>query len=369
MKRWRQTLGATTLGVLLAGGVGFAGPSVEAGLFDVLLGGAVGMVEVNTEISNLDDTEQGQEYMLEQRIQQVGYYNNYAYQDRAKRIFEALTSSPDVKRTYVVFVNPQTDANASMGVGRVMTINKGLMDMLDDDALASVVGHEIGHGENKDIVRGLRKSVALQTAVGAATNNAGGLSVLLGNAAGNYLNEQVFSVGQEKNADEWGFKLLADSHFNVGAAAVSMAVIRDKYGELYTDGLGQIINPNNHPKMSQRILDHLKRLHTFSNKHVEVKDDVVYVNNQAVYTGEAAGNYTGAMRAYLVAGKLARYYHDNQVGEPVVQGNQVWMNGASLVTLSSADKANTMRDTLSKAMALKNSKSDTSDKADKNKKK
>lgn len=369
MKRWRQTLGATTLGVLLAGGVGFAGPSVEAGLFDVLLGGAVGMVEVNTEISNLDDTEQGQEYMLEQRIQQVGYYNNYAYQDRAKRIFEALTSSPDVKRTYVVFVNPQTDANASMGIGRVMTINKGLMDMLDDDALASVVGHEIGHGENKDIVRGLRKSVALQTAVGAATNNAGGLSVLLGNAAGNYLNEQVFSVGQEKNADEWGFKLLADSHFNVGAAAVSMAVIRDKYGELYTDGLGQIINPNNHPKMSQRILDHLKRLHTFSNKHVEVKDDVVYVNNQAVYTGEAAGNYTGAMRAYLVAGKLARYYHDNQVGEPVVQGNQVWMNGASLVTLSSEDKANAMRDTLSKAIALKNNKSDTSDKADKNKKK
>lgn len=356
MKRWRRTLGATTLGVLLASGVGFSGPTVEASLFDVLLGGAVNMVEVNTGISNLDDTEQGQQYMLEQRKSQVGYYNNYAYQDRAKRIFEALTSSPDVKRTYVVFVNPQTDANASMGVGRVMTINKGLMDMLDDDALASVVAHEIGHGENKDIVRGLRKSVALQTAVGAATNNAGGLSVILGNAAGNYLNEQVFSMSQEKKADEWGFKLLADSHFNVGAAAVSMAVIRDKYGELYTDGLGQIINPNDHPKMSQRISDHLKRLHVYSNKHVEVKEDVVYVNNQPVYTGEAAGNYTGAMRAYLVAGKLARYYHDNQVGEPVVQGNQVLMNGASLVTLSSADKANAMGQALSAAIAKQDHK-------------
>ncbi|KAF1682557.1 M48 family metallopeptidase [Veillonella sp. R32] len=365
MKRWRQTLGATTLGVLLAGGVGFSGPTVEASLFDVLLGGAVGMMEVNTGISNLDDTEQGQQYMLEQRKSQMGYYNNYAYQDRAKRIFDALTSTPDVKRTYVVFVNPQTDANASMGIGRVMTINKGLMDMLDDDALASVVGHEIGHGENKDLVRGLRKSVALQTAVGAATNNAGSLSVLLGNAAGNYLNEQVFSMSQEKKADEWGFKLLADSHFNVGAAAVSMAVIRDKYGELYTDGLGQIINPNDHPKMSQRILDHLKRLHTFSNKHVEVKDDVVYVNNQPVYTGEAAGNYTGAMRAYLVAGKLARYYHDNQVGEPVVQGNQVWMNGSSLVILSSPDKAQTMGQALSQAIAKGDSKADKKAKAKK----
>lgn len=376
MKRWGRIVLAAAIGITLAGGSGFTGLSgfkaEAAGIFDVLLGGTMAMVTVNTELSRIDDTDDGQQQMLEERQKSTGYYNNYAYQDRAKRIFESLTDTPDVKRTYVVYVTPEEDANAAMSLGRVMSINKGLMDMMDDAAIASVVGHEIGHGENKDAIRGIRKSVALQTAVGAATANAGGLSVLLGNVAGNYVNQQVFSVSQEKAADEWGFKLLADAGYNVGAAAVAMAVLRDKYGDLYTDGLGQIVNPNNHPKMSQRILDHLKRIEDYSGKHVSVTDDVVYVNKKPVYTGEASGQYTGAMRAYLVAGKLARYYHDNNVGIPVAQGNQVLMNGSSLVTLSSADKAVTMEQDLKAAIDSKSSKkvkADDKSKADKKEKK
>lgn len=375
MKRWGRTVLAAAIGLTLAGGSGFTGlagfKAEAAGVFDVLLGGTLAMVTVNTELSRIDDTDDGQQQMLEERQKNTGYYNNYAYQDRAKRIFESLTDTPDVKRTYVVYVTPEEDANAAMSLGRVMSINKGLMDMMDDAAIASVVGHEIGHGENKDAIRGIRKSVALQTAVGAATANAGGLSVLLGNVAGNYVNQQVFSVSQEKAADEWGFKLLADAGYNVGAAAVAMAVLRDKYGDLYTDGLGQIVNPNNHPKMSQRILDHLKRIEDYSGKHVSVTDDVVYVNKKPVYT-EASGQYTGAMRAYLVAGKLARYYHDNNVGIPVAQGNQVLMNGTSLVTLSSADKAVTMEQDLKAAIDSKSSKkvkADDKSKADKKDKK
>lgn len=376
MKRWGRTVLAAAIGLTLAGGSGFTGlagfKAEAAGVFDVLLGGTLAMVTVNTELSRIDDTDDGQQQMLEERQKKTGYYNNYAYQDRAKRIFESLTDTPDVKRTYVVYVTPEEDANAAMSLGRVMSINKGLMDMMDDAAIASVVGHEIGHGENKDAIRGIRKSVALQTAVGAATANAGGLSVLLGNVAGNYVNQQVFSVSQEKAADEWGFKLLADAGYNVGAAAVAMAVLLDKYGDLYTDGLGQIVNPNNHPKMSQRILDHLKRIEDYSGKHVSVTDDVVYVNKKPVYTGEASGQYTGAMRAYLVAGKLARYYHDNNVGIPVAQGNQVLMNGTSLVTLSSADKAVTMEQDLKAAIDSKSSKkvkADDKSKADKKDKK
>lgn len=365
MKRWGRTVLAMAIGVTLAGGSGFTGlqgfRADAAGVVDILLGGTLAMVELNSQLSYIDDSDEGQQQMLEERQKSTGYYNNYSYQERARRIFESLVNTPDVKRTYVVYVTPEEDANAAMSVGRVMSINKGLMDMMDDEAVAAVVGHEIGHGENKDSIRGFRKSAALQTALSAATANAGGFSVLLGGLAGNYVNEQVFTLGQEKKADEWGFKLLADAGYNVGAAAVSMAIIRDKYGELYTDGLGQIVNPNNHPKMSQRILDHLKRLEEFSGKHVSVTDDVVYVNKKPVYTGEPSGQYTGAMRAYLVAGKLARYYHDNRVSTPTVQGNQVMMNGASLVTMSSPDKAIAMEQALTAAIDSKGGKKVKSD--------
>ena len=46
------------------------------------------MVTVNTELSRIDDTDDGQQQMLEERQKNTGYYNNYAYQDRAKRILK-----------------------------------------------------------------------------------------------------------------------------------------------------------------------------------------------------------------------------------------------------------------------------------------
>ena len=165
MKRWGRTVLAAAIGLTLAGGSGFTGlagfKAEAAGVFDVLLGGTLAMVTVNTELSRIDDTDDGQQQMLEERQKNTGYYNNYAYQDRAKRIFESLTDTPDVKRTYVVYVTPEEDANAAMSLGRVMSINKGLMDMMDDAAIASVVGHEIGHGENKDAIRGIRQKRSL----------------------------------------------------------------------------------------------------------------------------------------------------------------------------------------------------------------
>lgn len=69
---------------------------------------------------------------------------------------------------------------------------------------------------------------------------------------------------------------------------------------------------------------------------------------------------------------MARYYHDNNVGIPVAQGNQVLMNGTSLVTLSSADKAVTMEQDLKAAIDSKSSKkvkADDKSKADKKDKK
>ncbi len=60
------------------------------------------------------------------------------------------------------------DFNAFATVGRVMSVNKGALDLLDDDELAYVMAHEISHGEHKDIVKGLKKQVGLSTAVSLA---------------------------------------------------------------------------------------------------------------------------------------------------------------------------------------------------------
>ena len=336
-QRWKYMVcvGALTLGITTMGM-----PTTEAhGLWEALGKSVFGGISAHQHLSDLDNTEAGQQEMLEKTKDRTGVYDNYAYQMRAKRIVDELSKSPHVKRSYVVYVNPDEDFNAFMTFGRVMSINKGAMDLLDDDALAAVVGHELSHGEHKDLVNGAKKSSILSTVIGAATFNSGDLGQIAAGLTGKYLDSQVFTMSQEKEADELGFTILADSSFNVGGAALAMEVIKNKYGDTYREGFGKILNPNDHPKTSQRVLDNLQRLYDYSGHHVKVEQQTVFINGKPVYEGTAKGNYTAPMRAYLVAGKLARLYHENTIGGARVDGSTVAIGTTNIVTMPTYDEA------------------------------
>ena len=221
-----------------------------------------------------------------------------------------------------------------------MSVNKGALDTLDDDQLAYVMAHEIAHGEHKDIINGAKKQIGLSTAVGIAAGGSEG-AALLSNVAGNYLSNQVFTMSQEKAADELGFKILSESPYNVGGAAGSMAVLRNKVGEHYREGLSQVVAPNNHPKLSDRVNNNISRMYTYSGNHVNVSKGAVYVNGDNIYSPAGSGRYTGEERAYYMAGKLARLYHNNQItpGSASYSGGTVTVAGQSIVSTPSSDVA------------------------------
>lgn len=148
-------------------------------------------------------------------------------------------------------------------------------------------------------------------------------------------------MSQEKAADELGFKILSESPYNVGGAAGSMAVLRNKVGEHYREGLSQVVAPNNHPKLSDRVNNNISRMYTYSGNHVNVSNGTVYVNGDNIYTPAGSGRYTGEERAYYMAGKLARLYHNNQVtpGSASYSGDTVTVAGQSIVSTPNADVA------------------------------
>lgn len=312
--------------------------AASAGAAQTLIGGAVAYAYVSTAFNKMDNSKEGQEQSLARAKKQTGYLEDSAAQARVQRIMKTLEASPSVKRSYVVYANPSDDFNAFATVGRVMSVNKGALDLLDDDELAYVMAHEISHGEHKDIVNGLKKQVGLSTAVSLA---AGGNAAILSNIAGNYMENQVFTMGQEKAADELGFKILSESPYNVGAAAASMAVLRNKYGDLYREGLNQVFSPNNHPKTSSRVKDNIDRMYTYSGNHVTVDNGAVFVNGVNIYSPANSGRYTGEERAYFMAGKLARLYHNGQIqpGGASYDGPTVTVAGRSIVTTPNADVA------------------------------
>ena len=314
--------------------------AASAGAAETLIGGAVAYAYVSTAFNKMDNSKEGQEQSLARAKKQTGYLEDSAAQARVQRIMKTLEASPSVKRSYVVYANPSDDFNAFATVGRVMSVNKGALDLLDDDELAYVMAHEISHGEHKDIVNGLKKQVGLSTAVSLAAGG-GGNAAILSNIAGNYMENQVFTMGQEKAADELGFKILSESPYNVGGAAAAMAVLRNKYGDLYREGLNQVFSPNNHPKTSSRVKDNIDRMYTYSGNHVTVDNGAVFVNGMNIYSPANSGRYTGEERAYFMAGKLARLYHNGQIqpGGASYDGPTVTVAGRSIVTTPNADVA------------------------------
>ena len=122
----------------------------------------------------------------------------------------------------------------------------------------------------------LKKQIGLSTAVGIAAGGSEGAAIL-SNVAGNYLSNQVFTMSQEKAADELGFQILSESPYNVGGAAGSMLVLRNKVGEHYREGLSQVVAPNNHPKLTDRVNNNIARMYTYSGNHVNVSKGAVYV--------------------------------------------------------------------------------------------
>lgn len=158
----------------------------------------------------------------------------------------------DVKAYHVVDVNAFACANGSIRVFAA------LMDLMNDDQILAVIGHEIGHVANKDskdaFVAALRMS-ALKEAAGAVGGNTvtaltdsqlGDLAESLGNAQ--------FSQKQENAADDYGYEFLKKCGKDPSNMASSLGVLlslQEEAGTPENSKFNKLFS--SHPDLKKRI--------------------------------------------------------------------------------------------------------------------
>ena len=233
MIHWKKALTAGFLSLTL-----FAVPvstAMAASWWQTLAYGAAAMTLAKQQLTKMDDGAKQQ--MLASTQAKTGVVAGEAYGDRLEGIQRNIVATGMIERQYDVYANPSEDLNAFETIGGVISVNKGMMDALSDDELAFTLCHEMQHGEKRHAVNGVLKSIGIATLVDVALGgDLNVLDVLLGSVAVNYIDNEVVTMDQEKEADAHGFDVFKNTQYNVGGAASSMQLVYEQYGELYQGG-------------------------------------------------------------------------------------------------------------------------------------
>lgn len=134
------------------------------------------------------------------------------YGQRLARLTKNLKEANGLPLNFKVY--HVIDINAfACGDGSIRVFSS-LMDLMDDDELMAIIGHEIGHVVNTDVKDAMKNAYMTSAAInaaGAASETVSALSeTQLGELTQSFMGAQ-FSQKQEFAADEYGFKICVEN--------------------------------------------------------------------------------------------------------------------------------------------------------------
>ena len=145
------------------------------------------------------------------------------YGERLARLTKNIKEVNGLPLNFKVYL--VTDINAfACGDGSIR-IFSALMDIMDDDELMAIIGHEIGHIAGTDVKDAMKNSYLTSAAInaaGAANKTISELSdTQLGELTQSFLGAK-FSREQENDADDYGFKTCLEQGFSPYGMANSL---------------------------------------------------------------------------------------------------------------------------------------------------
>ncbi len=367
-RRLKKKILAMASAAALSISLTFGAPVASASTFDLVTTGisiAVSASEakakIDAQIKHLDETEEGRQELYQSFRKKYGVSNNAEYNAMLDKIMANLTRGVAVidptinDKPYIYFVSNQDSINAACSMGHVMMVNAGTFEKItNEDEIAAIVGHEMGHGQKSHVAKGNKKrlqkavtATVASTAVGA-TVGGGALTSIIANMA---LTHSVAHGDrkQESEADLLGFDYIINTNYNPGAcAAIMQKFVELEASSKKRSSLEKFFIPSDHPDSDKRRDAYVKKLYEYSKNHVTAKDAVITVNKKTLITVAPSADMSGAERSYFILGYLAAAYHHGQdKNAATVQNGTVMLGNQPIITpVAGDDDAQTIADRL-----------------------
>lgn len=166
---------------------------------------------------------------------------------RCQDLLSKMKSRKGLRRLpYDLYYSPNKIPNAFAAPGGSLLVTQGLLDLVKSDmGLAMVLGHELGHHQHRDPLRGMGRNLLTSVTLGIFLGGDAGAARFV---AG--LIESSYSREQELRADRFGFELVR-STFNRTAGALEFF---EKISEHQNSKIHQLTSMlSTHPFTPDRI--------------------------------------------------------------------------------------------------------------------
>ncbi len=153
------------------------------------------------------------------------------------------------------------DVNAFACTDGSVRVYSGLMDIMSDEEILGVIGHEIGHVKNhdtKDAFKNALLTSAAKDAIASTGNTAAALTDSQLGAIGEAFLSARYSQKQEYDADNYGYDFLKKHGVNPWAMALSFEKLAElEAGGAPTSAMQQLFST--HPDLAKRTQAMVRR--------------------------------------------------------------------------------------------------------------
>jgi putative metalloprotease len=171
------------------------------------------------------------------------------YTLRLNRIFGKHANDNGLTLNYKVYLTK--DVNAFATADGSVRVFSGLMDIMDDNQLLAVIGHEIGHVANHDSRDAMKAVLRKSAVIGGISSQSEKIAKVTDSQLGqigNAILDSRYSRKQESEADDYSYDFMKRNGYNVNAVEAAFTILANMSGGNSADLISKMMSSHPDPK-------------------------------------------------------------------------------------------------------------------------